>query len=74
MLWSIAFGVVLVTPFWPWLRDALANWKDTLTGIRRTAADVAELVLDPLLATALLLISAAWLAGDTYNPFIYYRF
>jgi len=74
VLWSIAFGVVLVTPFWPWLRDALANWKDTLTGIRRTAADVAELVLDPLLATALLLISAAWLAGDTYNPFIYYRF
>jgi hypothetical protein len=36
--------------------------------------EIAELVCDPLLAGALLVISAAWLAGDTYNPFIYYRF
>ena len=32
------------------------------------------LVFEAVLLVALLLISAAWLAGGTYNPFIYYRF
>ena len=74
VVWSIAIGVVLSTPIWPWLRGALARWTETLTGIRKTAAEVAGLVVDPLLTATLLLISAAWLAGDTYNPFIYFRF
>ena len=74
VLWSIALGVIFAAPLWPWLRNALARWKEALTGVRRTTVETAELVCDPLLATALLVISAAWLAGDTYNPFIYYRF
>jgi hypothetical protein len=31
-------------------------------------------ILEIFLVVALLLISAAWLAGGTYNPFIYFRF
>jgi hypothetical protein len=31
-------------------------------------------VVEIALVVALLLISAAWLAGGTYNPFIYFRF
>ena len=32
------------------------------------------LVLEVILLVGLLIVSAAWLAGGTYNPFIYYRF
>jgi alginate O-acetyltransferase complex protein AlgI len=74
VFWSIAFGVVFATPVWPWLRGTLARWAETRTGVRQTAVAVAGLVLDPLLMATLLLISAAWLAGGTYNPFIYFRF
>jgi hypothetical protein len=31
-------------------------------------------ILEILLVVGLLLISAAWLAANTYNPFIYFRF
>ena len=31
-------------------------------------------LLEVVAVVALLLISAAWLAGGTYNPFIYFRF
>ena len=31
-------------------------------------------VVEIVLVVALLLISSAWLAGGTYNPFIYFRF
>ena len=31
-------------------------------------------VLDIVFVLALLVISATWLAGGTYNPFIYFRF
>ena len=34
----------------------------------------AGMILETLLNAALLLISLAWLAAGTYNPFIYYRF
>jgi alginate O-acetyltransferase complex protein AlgI len=30
--------------------------------------------LELFLVVALLLISGSWLAGGTYNPFIYFRF
>ena len=74
VLWSIGIGVVLSAPVWPWLRGSLARWTEARTGVGRTAAETASLVLDPLLTGMLLLVSAAWLAGGTYNPFIYFRF
>jgi alginate O-acetyltransferase complex protein AlgI len=74
VLWSVGLGVVLSTPIWPWLRGRLAQWAEPLRGVPRTVAEAAALVIDPLLTVALLLISAAWLAAGTYNPFIYFRF
>jgi hypothetical protein len=38
------------------------------------AAQAAGQAFELLLVTALLLVSASWLAGGTYNPFIYFRF
>jgi alginate O-acetyltransferase complex protein AlgI len=74
VLWSIGIGVVLSAPIWPWLRGSLARWTEARTGVGRTAMETASLVLDPLMTGMLLLVSAAWLAGGTYNPFIYFRF
>jgi len=31
-------------------------------------------ILEILLVVGLLLLSSAWLAANTYNPFIYFRF
>jgi hypothetical protein len=38
------------------------------------ATYIAGLAVELLLVVALLLISGSWLAGATYNPFIYFRF
>ena len=38
------------------------------------ATYTAGLTVELLLVVALLLISGSWLAGGTYNPFIYFRF
>jgi alginate O-acetyltransferase complex protein AlgI len=40
----------------------------------RIGVQVFGSVLEVVLVIGLLLISAIWLAGGTYNPFIYYRF
>jgi len=32
------------------------------------------MTLEAVITIGLLLISSAWLAGSTYNPFIYFRF
>jgi len=74
VLCSTALGIVFAAPLWPFVRQTLADWAETLQGGKRVAAETAGLVLDPLLMVGLLLISAAWLAGGTYNPFIYFRF
>jgi hypothetical protein len=37
-------------------------------------AQAVGMALQLFLVVALLLISASWLAGGTYNPFIYFRF
>lgn len=61
--WSIVFGVIFSTPAWPRLRSFLGGWRWNVGPAFELAA-----------TTALLLVSAAWLAGSTYNPFIYFRF
>jgi hypothetical protein len=37
-------------------------------------AQLGGYLVELVLNVALLLVSAAWLAGGTYNPFIYFRF
>ena len=67
-------GLVLATPLWPGLKQWAARMLETLPlaagSFVRATGNFAYL----LLAMALLIISAAWLAGETYNPFIYFRF
>ena len=45
-----------------------------LPEVLRPVTQAAGMALQLFLVVALLLISASWLAGGTYNPFIYFRF
>ena len=73
-LWAIGLGAVFSCFQWSRFKTFCAQKTATLpvgSGIiLRQLGHGAEL----LLIIALLLISAAWLAGGTYNPFIYFRF
>jgi alginate O-acetyltransferase complex protein AlgI len=56
-----------VKTFGAWLVGKLSNpWRSLLLNVGYG--------LEIVLVLALLLISAIWLAGGTYNPFIYFRF
>ena len=74
VLWSIAFGVIFSAPTWPCLKGWFARIPEIVPAAIRPAVYVFGFVAEIILIAALLLISAAWLAGGTYNPFIYYRF
>lgn len=74
VLWAVALGMIFAAPTWPWLKSRLAQIAEfapiKLRGSLQTAGHLTEAVI----LVVLLLVSAAWLAGGTYNPFIYYRF
>jgi alginate O-acetyltransferase complex protein AlgI len=71
---AVIAGLALSTPLWPWLKQRGARVVETLPQALGTAARTTGALAHVLLIIALLLISAAWLAGGTYNPFIYFRF
>lgn len=67
---AIAAGIVFSAPFGPWLKGELIR----LMPARQRMLDQAGIAAEPVVLAALLVVSAAWLAGSTYNPFIYFRF
>ena len=72
--WPLGFGIIFAAPVWDatkrWLTQISAAWPQPV----QLGGLAFGLVLETILVVALLVISAAWLAGGTYNPFIYYRF
>ena len=69
--YAMLAGLFFSTPFASWfkrevLRTSPSRW--------RPAVQLAGIVAEPLALSALLVVSAAWLADGTYNPFIYFRF
>lgn len=74
LIFALAAGVIFSTPIWPKVKE----WGNQRLQATRTPARLAFSVgagiIEPLLLIGLLLVSAAWLAGSTYNPFIYFRF
>ncbi len=72
--WSVALGLLFSMPVWPGLRNVARRISDAAPGYLQVAAQTAGSVLEAVILVALLLVSAAWLAGGTYNPFIYFRF
>jgi alginate O-acetyltransferase complex protein AlgI len=72
--WAVLAGAVFSMPFWSWFKKFWTKRTEALPHFLQASAQIIGPVLEPLLLVALLLMSAAWLAGGTYNPFIYFRF
>ena len=72
--WSFVLAILFSTPAWPSFKEALERLCQRIPEQAQPVAQSAGALLEVLLITALLLISASWLAGGTYNPFIYFRF
>ncbi len=73
-IWALAFGIPFCGPLWGRINH-LCSWLGQATPSSfRTGVQIFGAALEVVLVIGLLLISAIWLAGGTYNPFIYYRF
>jgi alginate O-acetyltransferase complex protein AlgI len=66
--------VIFAMPAWGWICHRARALQRGMPEVLRPAAAAAGMALQLFLMVALLLISASWLAGGTYNPFIYFRF
>ncbi len=71
---SIAFGIVFSMPAWYAILAGAARLQAKVPERLQPATLCAGQAAQLFLVTALLLISASWMAGGTYNPFIYFRF
>jgi len=71
---ALVMGVAFSMPLWPVLKDWTRRIAQTLPAGARLAAQTAGVAFEAALLVALSLVSAVWLAGGAYNPFIYYRF
>ena len=72
--WCIVAGAVFAMPTWGWLKaraEAVQRWVPLR--LQPVSVGLGQGLQLFLVVTALL-FSAAWLAGGTYNPFIYFRF
>ena len=74
VLFALVAGAVFSMPAWSWLRRQAENAAASCPPRARTAIVSLGLTLECVLVVGVLLISATWLAGTTYNPFIYFRF
>ena len=72
--WALLAGIIFSVPVWPRLRAWAQRAAETNQGWAQVAAESAGLLAETVVLVLLLLVSAAWLAGGTYNPFIYFRF
>jgi alginate O-acetyltransferase complex protein AlgI len=71
---ALILGVAFSLPLWAAIKNMGAKLGARIpAGGRGIYFGIGQAV-EIFLVLALLLISAAWLAGGTYNPFIYFRF
>ncbi len=73
-LWALVPGILFCGPLWGWIKATCTRLGQSAPASYRGAVQIFGAVLEVVLVIGLLLISTIWLAGDTYNPFIYYRF
>lgn len=74
IVWAAGFGILFSGPLWNWLRTVSAKTRQASPVAYHSVVRSVGSILEIILIVALLLISSAWLAGGTYNPFIYFRF
>jgi alginate O-acetyltransferase complex protein AlgI len=73
-IFAVLLGIAFSFPLWPAAKSLGSLIGQWLPESRRELYFGFAHLFEVLIFLALLLISAAWLAGGTYNPFIYYRF
>jgi alginate O-acetyltransferase complex protein AlgI len=73
-IWALVLGIPFCGPLWGRINHICSRLSQATPAHFRTGVQVFGSVLEVVLVIGLLLISAIWLAGGTYNPFIYYRF
>jgi alginate O-acetyltransferase complex protein AlgI len=74
VIWGLCLGVAFSMPLWDGLKKSGSKIGGLFPAPCRGIYSGLGQILENVLVVALLLISAAWLAGGTYNPFIYFRF
>ncbi len=74
VVWTMGAGILFSGPLWGWLRTACSKSGLALPMACRPVVQIFGSAMEIILIVALFLISSAWLASGTYNPFIYFRF
>ena len=73
-IFALVAGAIFSMPVWEWLRRIAARTVAGLSDPARVVVVSVGTTLECALVVALLFLSSVWLAGSTYNPFIYFRF
>jgi alginate O-acetyltransferase complex protein AlgI len=73
-VFALIAGALFSMPAWTWLKARLARVAERMPRRLGSAMTMAGLTVEGVLVIGVLLIASAWLAGGTYNPFIYFRF
>ena len=74
VVWALCLGAAFSMPLWGTVKTLGKQLGDKLPAQGQPFYYGTGEVIQLVLVVALLLISSAWLAGGTYNPFIYFRF
>ena len=73
-VFALIAGALFSMPSWAWFKMRLVRVVERLPEKVGNAATAFGMTLECLIIIGLLFISSVWLAGGTYNPFIYFRF
>lgn len=71
---AIILGIIFSMPVGAWLRNLGQRAAPKFSADFQSLVGNSLAVAEPICLLALLIISSAWLAGSTYNPFIYFKF
>ncbi|MFT3782486.1 MAG: MBOAT family protein [Nibricoccus sp.] len=74
VIFAMIAGAIFSTPFWSSLKQWLSTLAQKCSDKPHAALAVTGRAVETIILLLLLLVSSAWMAGNTYNPFIYYRF
>ena len=74
VVWALCLGAAFSLPLWGAVKNLGAQLGKKIPVASQLYYFGIGQVIEIIFVVALLLISAAWLAGGTYNPFIYFRF
>lgn len=74
VLWALCLGAAFSLPLWGGIKNLGLKLSRLVPEQFHWAYFGMGQLIEIVLVVGLLLISSAWLAGGTYNPFIYFRF